>query len=150
MSSFLSSGIDFRTGGATLTHGDVAECHAVFRYPMVLRQTNGLTLDPKVTLQDPQMQKVHDKIQSDVAKNLRRNQYRLLPSQMILARTKAYKLKAADIISEVKKYKDELVKANVYSNIDINDLVDSKYDELYKALNKKLDLEFPCNDEAKK
>ena len=81
---------------------------------------------------------------------MRRDQYRLQPAKMILSRAKAVRERSALIIEELIAYKTTLVDAGIYTNVDINNLIDSKYDELYKTMNNKLDLEFPCNEEAKK
>ena len=89
-------------------------------------------------------------MQSEVSKKLRSDQYRLQTGKMILTRAKKFKAQVADLVGEVYAYKAALIAKNIYSNININNLVDAKYDEIYKALNIKLDLEFPCNVEAKK
>ena len=99
---------------------------------------------------DPQLQKVHDKIQSSVAAKLRRDQFRLQPAKMILARATKMRTMSAEIIAIIKAYKASLITAGTYSSDDINKLVDSKYNEVYKDMNDKLDIEYPCNEEAKK
>ena len=145
----MSGIIDFRCSG--MSADDVADCNTVFAEPTKHKKSNGhvyVANGPIFT--DPEIKKVHDKVQAEVSKNLRIDQYRLQTGKMILTRAKKFKAEAADLVGEVLDYKNKLIAKNIYSNIDINNLVDAKYDELYKALNIKLDLEFPCNVEAKK
>ena len=85
-----------------------------------------------------------------MATKLRRNQYRLRPAKMILSLAETMRKRCADLIIEIQAYKAQLSKKGMYSNNDINDLVDLKIDELYKTINARLDLEFPCNEESKK
>ena len=141
------SGIVFHGVGG-LTDEEIAECR-IFDKPTLLSKGDGTGYDKEIAA-DVEIRKVHDKIQSEVAKKLRRDQYRLQPAKMILSRAKAVRERSALIIEELIAYKATLVDAGIYTNVDINNLIDSKYDELYKTMNNKLDLEFPCNEEAKK
>ena len=70
---------------------------------------------------------------------------------MILGRAAVMKKRSAQIIEDIIKCKVSLiVPPYYYTNDDINKLVDSRYEQLYKEMNDKLDVEFQCNKEAKK
>ena len=134
-------------GHMGMTDDDYAKC-SVFDEPTVLTDADSRVISSTDT--DPQLQKIYNKVQSSVATKLRRDEYRLRPAKMILSRADTMKKRSADLIIEIQAYKAQLSKKGVYSNNDINDLVDLKYDELYKTMNARLDLEFPCNEESKK
>ena len=134
-------------GHMGMTEDDYAKC-SVFDEPTVLTDADSRVISATDT--DPQLQKIYNKVQSSVAAKLRRDEYRLRPAKMILSRADTMKKRSADLIIEIQAYKAQLSKKGVYSNNDINDLVDLKYDELYKTMNARLDLEFPCNEESKK
>ena len=137
----------FQGTGGGLTAAELADC-SVFDQPNNILSADDIAA--LVARNDPQIHKVHDKMQAEVAKKLKRDQYRLQPAKMILTRAKALKERSSFIITSIQQYKRELVDLGTYSNNDINDLVDSKHNQLYKDMNDKLDLEFPCNEEAKK
>ena len=134
-------------GHMGMTDDDYAKC-SVFDEPTVLTDADSKVISSTDT--DQQLQKIYNKVQSSVAAKLRRDEYRLRPAKMILSRADTMKKRSADLIIEIQAYKAQLSKKGIYSNNDINDLVDLKYDELYKTMNARLDLEFPCNEESKK
>ena len=138
------------SGPMGMSDRELKDCY-IFESPTVARDAaTGNAYNRDELAINPQLQNVHDKIQSSVAAKLRRDQFRLQPAKMILARAKQMRTMSAEIIAIIKAYKASLITAGTYSNEDINKLVDSKYDEVYKDMNDKLDIEYPCNEEAKK
>ena len=124
---------------------------AVFNDPIVVKDaTTGVAYDRDKLAIDPQLQKVHYKIHTTVARKLRSDQYKLQPAKMILARSTKMRAMSSNIVSVIQDYKQALVDTKIYSNDDINKLVDLKYVLLYKDIKNKLDIDDPCNDEAKK
>ena len=138
------------SGPTGMSDRELRDCDIFDSPTVVIEATTGNAYNRDQLAIDPQLQKVHDKIQSSVAAKLRRDQFRLQPAKMILARAKQMRTMSAEIIAIIKAYKASLITAGTYSNDDINKLVDSKYDEAYKDMNDKLDIEYPCNEEAKK
>ena len=136
-------------GPMGMSDRELGDCD-VFDNPIFVKDATGNAYDRGELAKDPQLQKVHDKIQTTVAKKLRSDQYKLQPAKMILARATKMRAMSYTIVSVIQDYKKALVDLKIYSNDDINKLVDLKYDLLYKDMENKLDIEYPCNEEAKK
>ena len=141
----------FHSGGPMgMSQDELRDC-TVFNDPIVVKDAaTGVAYDREKLAIDPQLQKVHDKIQTTVARKLRNDQYKLQPAKMILARATKMRAMSSNLVSVIQDYKQALVDTKIYSNDDINKLVDLKYELLYKDMENKLDIEYPCNDEAKK